>query len=882
MAVKASGKIRDFLGRLCLTMNETDQDLERLLIAEYKVLTEMTFADADEAAANVEAAGRAYEAARKTAATAKRKDVTKQLFEDDAGTSDERAGDAYAKARRDCAAACDAACTAALVQNARAFHGLFLAFGRALASGQTVVADMEPWDEELAHQVAGLAEVSSAAAAQQNPQEALDALLEKEEQYGGVLAALEELQKRLVGDAALKFSSLDARHIFGSVAQLCAVHADLCAQLRAARGAPDIAQAVAAAVHAQLPMLERLYVPYIEQLGLALQTLERTKKASGRFAKFLKAWKKRTPSVGTVPFDLPTLLLLPSHHLYKVQNCLRTLLNETDPGNASWVSLQETVDDLGELLEALDQAKQQSEQMKRLENLNAKLPDEKLVQSGRSFVLDGTLTVISDTITNPDAAAAAAAAVQSSSSSSSSSSSKPVMPLIPGSPAAIARSGGTGDSGSGISGTVLLQARQQYRVFLFNDVLLIAPVPRRGEAADVYRVCCRFKVDTLGVVSGGAKASFLLDSPGRATLWEAPSAECCAQWCAVCSRTIAERAKTVVFGTPLADIMRRPAERGRVVPSFLQRAVECVEQSGLTTEGIFRLSSEAAEFTRICKALDAGRRPLFTDPLDAANFIKAWLRALPDPLLTHALGDMWRAAVETGRPTLAECVQALPPANRNVLEVVMHVLREVADRADVNKMTAQNLATLVGVGILESPSENPFSGTGSVVVELLITNDDEAFAPMKAAALAAGDDISTNDTADPGAASPATTTVVVASPAPAVPGSSTGDIKDETAVVSEDTTMLCKRYNVAQIEKRNRLRRLATMRKSRCFSPAAVAAAVAAPVPLTASPGSASPSTTGSPAPVPRAPLSLTPNPAVAPRPVVRPKPPPPPPPRRL
>ena len=203
-------------------MNETDQDLERFLIAEYKVLTEMTFADVDEAAANVEAAQRAYEAAKKTAATAKRKDVTKQLFEDDAGTSDERAGDAYAKARRDCAAASEAACGAALVQNARAFHGLFLAFGRALASGQTVVSDMEPWDQELAHQVAGLAEESSAAAAQQNPQEALDALLEKEEQYGGVLAALVELQKRLVAEPALRFSSLDARHIFGSVAQLAA------------------------------------------------------------------------------------------------------------------------------------------------------------------------------------------------------------------------------------------------------------------------------------------------------------------------------------------------------------------------------------------------------------------------------------------------------------------------------------------------------------------------------------------------------------------------------------------------------------------------------------------------------------------------------------
>jgi len=798
VALKANTKIKDFLTRMSSLVGEVDQDLKRSLVAEYKIMTEMAFTDAENSLSNVDAAQRKYDAAKKTVASAKKKDVSKQLLEDDAGTADEQAGDAFAKARRECVSAYENACTMALLQNAHAFHGMFVTFGRMFTAGQTVMSDMEPWDQEITHQVASLTE--NAGAGQLNPKEPLTAMLEKEEQYNDVLAGISELQKKLVTDPQLKFNSIEAKHIFGNIQQIQVIHEELFTKMKAVRTAKDISQAVSDLFNSQLAMLEKIYVPYIEGVQLAVQTFERTKKANSKFSKFMKAWKKRTPSVGTVPFDVPTLLVYPSHHLYKISNCMRELLNQTDPNGTSWLSLQKTVEAMGELLETLDLAKKQSEQMKRLENLNSKLPDEKLVVGGRAYIQDGQLTVLADTCMG----------------GASQTTANP--PPLPKSPA------GSG-AAEGAQKNVLLQPKQQYHLFLFNDFLIVAPLPKKGEPADVFHACCRFKVDSSLSVSNVSKNSFKLDSRGRSTTWEASSAEACEQWCSNFTRIIAERAKTVVFGTPLVDVMKRPSERGRVVPSFLRRAVECVEQHGLKTEGIFRLSSEAIEFNRMCKALDAGRRPLFTDPLDAANFIKAWLRALPEPLLTNALHDKWCQAVDKGSPSLEECVQALPQENRNVLEAVIHVLCEVADNSASNKMGATNLATLVGVGILEPPSDNPFSTAGSAVVEMLINHYDEAFAQMKKDALAEA----------------------AAVEAAAVEAAAAAGSTAPVVTVKAGDSQANKRFSVMQIEDQNRLTKLQTIRRRSCSLLTPSASSGAAPKLTTPGSGSSSGSTSPSP-----------------------------------
>jgi len=107
-------------------------------------------------------------------------------------------------------------------------------------------------------------------------------------------------------------------------------------------------------------------------------------------------------------------------------------------------------------------------------------------------------------------------------------------------------------------------------------------------------------------------------------------------------------------------------------------------------------------------------------------------------------------------------------------------------------MGATNLATLVGVGILEPPSDNPFSTAGSAVVELLINHYDEAFAQMKKDALA-----------EAAAVEQAAMEAAAAAGGPAV------------VTVKIDPTAN-KRFSVMQIEDQNRLAKLQTIRRRSC------------------------------------------------------------------
>ena len=55
--------------------------------------------------------------------------------------------------------------------------------------------------------------------------------------------------------------------------------------------------------------------------------------------------------------------------------------------------------------------------------------------------------------------------------------------------------------------------------------------------------------------------------------------------------------------------------------------------------------------------------------LNRAMMVLLVYRALPEPLLTKKLHDQWISAWKTGKPTLEQCVQALP---LYILFVVQH------------------------------------------------------------------------------------------------------------------------------------------------------------------------------------------------------------------
>lgn len=112
--------------------------------------------------------------------------------------------------------------------------------------------------------------------------------------------------------------------------------------------------------------------------------------------------------------------------------------------------------------------------------------------------------------------------------------------------------------------------------------------------------------------------------------------------------------------------MKNPAEAGRSVPSFAEKAINFIEKNGwcfnllffffkmlnqlsffegLEIEGIFRLSGSARDIDKMKDQLDRGKG-MELDGQDChaiAGLLKLWLREMPEPLLTYDLYDNWIA-----------------------------------------------------------------------------------------------------------------------------------------------------------------------------------------------------------------------------------------------
>ena len=120
---------------------------------------------------------------------------------------------------------------------------------------------------------------------------------------------------------------------------------------------------------------------------------------------------------------------------------------------------------------------------------------------------------------------------------------------------------------------------------------------------------------------------------------------------------------------------------------------------------------------------------------DMANILKRFFRELPEPLLTSRLLASFEQAWDIRESgtfddvTYTEAVLLLclllPVEHRHVLQYIMGFIKSVADRCDVNKMTAENLATVLTPNFTRSGSRSTLPTKRQLfaytrVVELMI------------------------------------------------------------------------------------------------------------------------------------------------------------------
>lgn len=174
---------------------------------------------------------------------------------------------------------------------------------------------------------------------------------------------------------------------------------------------------------------------------------------------------------------------------------------------------------------------------------------------------------------------------------------------------------------------------------------------------------------------------------------------------------------------------RRSTETGTTdenpIPQILNACFRHLEQYGLHTLGIFRVSTSKKRIRELREYFDSGRQiHLDKDqcPHDVATLLKEYLRDLPDPLLCR---DLYQAFVQTQRlrnrrlqfEALQHLIQLLPAVNRDTLYALLIFLSKVADNSSDstsaigealagNKMDSNNLATVFAPNILHCIKPN--------------------------------------------------------------------------------------------------------------------------------------------------------------------------------
>nr|XP_049695062.1 rho GTPase-activating protein 23 isoform X4 [Helicoverpa armigera] len=165
------------------------------------------------------------------------------------------------------------------------------------------------------------------------------------------------------------------------------------------------------------------------------------------------------------------------------------------------------------------------------------------------------------------------------------------------------------------------------------------------------------------------------------------------------------------LGAPLERCPHDPEHP--LVPRAVTLPAHAVEAYGLRTVGVYRVPGNAAGVAALAAALDRGEPPpaadaRWADVHVASSLLKAYLRRLPDPLLT---ADLYPAFIAADRSPerareLRRLVRALPDAHYETLKYLIQHLRRVVAHSAYNKMEARNLAIVFGPTLVRAASDD--------------------------------------------------------------------------------------------------------------------------------------------------------------------------------
>ncbi|XP_071778316.2 rho GTPase-activating protein 25 [Centroberyx gerrardi] len=202
-----------------------------------------------------------------------------------------------------------------------------------------------------------------------------------------------------------------------------------------------------------------------------------------------------------------------------------------------------------------------------------------------------------------------------------------------------------------------------------------------------------------------------------------------------------------VFGKGLIETVTYEQRFGpHMVPILVQKCAEYIREHGLNEEGIFRLPGQDNTVKQFRDAFDAGERPSFpsdTDVHTVASLLKLYLRELPQPVVPWTQYQDFLDCTylldpnsTSGRDKLEKQISLLPRVNYNLLSYICRFLFEVQLNSKVNKMSVENLATVMGINLLKPQIEDPITvmkATPQIqkLMTVMIRQHEALFPPSK-------------------------------------------------------------------------------------------------------------------------------------------------------
>ncbi|EDL38339.1 Rho GTPase activating protein 28, partial [Mus musculus] len=184
-----------------------------------------------------------------------------------------------------------------------------------------------------------------------------------------------------------------------------------------------------------------------------------------------------------------------------------------------------------------------------------------------------------------------------------------------------------------------------------------------------------------------------------------------------------------IFGVPLTVLLDNDRKKDPAVkvPLVLQKFFQKVEESGLESEGIFRLSGCTAKVKQYREELDArfNADKFKWDKMchrEAAVMLKAFFRELPTSLFPVEYIPAFISLMERGPDIKVQfqalhlMVMALPDANRDTAQALMAFFNKVIANESKNRMNLWNISTVMAPNLFFSRSKH------SDCEELLLAN----------------------------------------------------------------------------------------------------------------------------------------------------------------